>query len=241
MSNPAKEKVIVALDVPDRAAAENRLQQLTGLVDRVKIGLQLFIAEGPAIVQSARAAGFSVFLDLKLHDIPHTVACAVESAVRLEVEFLTVHTLGGPAMLHAAAEAARGSSLRLLGVTLLTSMDVPQAQAIGLPIGSPGSTADSENPLADHVSRLAAMAAANGLPGAVASPWETARLRQERGPDFALVIPGIRPPGAPAGDQKRIMTPAQALHAGATHLVMGRPLLQAPDPAAVLQAINASL
>lgn len=236
MSNPAKEKVIVALDVPDRAAAEARLRQFSGLVDRVKIGLQLFVAEGPSIVRAAREAGFRVFLDLKLHDIPNTVAHAVESAARLEVEFLTLHTLGGPAMLRAAAAAVRGSSLRLLGVTILTSMDAAQARAIGLPVqeNSPGD-------LANHVSRLAAMAAENGLSGAVASPLETARLRAERGPDFALVIPGIRPAGAPTGDQKRVLTPAEAIRAGATHLVMGRPLLQAEDPAAVLADINRSL
>jgi orotidine-5'-phosphate decarboxylase len=164
------------------------------------------------------------------------VAHAVESAARLEVEFLTLHTLGGPAMLRAAAAAVRGSSLRLLGVTILTSMDAAQARAIGLPVqeNSPGD-------LANHVSRLAAMAAENGLSGAVASPLETARLRAERGPDFALVIPGIRPAGAPTGDQKRVLTPDEAIRAGATHLVIGRPLLQAEDPAAVLADINRSL
>jgi len=226
-SSLAQEKIMVALDVPDKASALEKMRLFAGHLRTVKIGLQLFTAEGPAIVRQAKDLGFRVFLDLKLHDIPNTVAHAVQSAAALDVDFLTIHTLGGPAMLRAASDAAKHTSLKLLGVTLLTSMDENECLAVGLA----GATAD-------QVLRLARLAGTCGLHGCVASPLETAMLRQEMGPEFLLVIPGIRPAGSDAGDQRRILTPGQALAAGASFLVVGRPLMAAPDPLLALQQMN---
>lgn len=226
-STLAQEKIMVALDVPDKAAALEKMRLFAGHLHTVKIGLQLFTAQGPDIVQAAKDLGFRVFLDLKLHDIPNTVAHAVQSAAAHQVDFLTVHTLGGPAMLRAASEAAKGTELKLLGVTLLTSMDESECHAVGL--------TDST---ADQVLRLAHLAGECSLHGCVASPLETAMLRQEMGPDFLLVIPGIRPAGSDAGDQRRILTPGQALAAGASYLVVGRPLMATPDPLQALQRMN---
>jgi orotidine-5'-phosphate decarboxylase len=226
MTTSAQEKIMVALDVPDGARARALMDCFRGRLEIVKIGLQLFTAEGPSVVAAAKEAGFRVFLDLKLHDIPNTVAHAVQSAAGLGVDFLTIHTLGGPAMLRAAAHAAPGSTLKLLGVTLLTSMDDAECVAVGLP----GDTSQ-------QVLHLARTARECGLPGCVASPLETAVLRQELGPDFLLVIPGIRPAGAASGDQKRILTPGRALAAGASYLVIGRPLTAAAHPLEALDAI----
>jgi orotidine-5'-phosphate decarboxylase len=226
-STLAQEKIMVALDVPDEAGAMEKMRLFSGHLNTVKIGLQLFTALGPGIVAAAKDMGFRVFLDLKLHDIPNTVAHAVESAIRHDVDFLTVHTLGGPAMLRAASEAAGDSGLKLLGVTLLTSMDEGECLAVGLSTDT-----------ADQVLRLARLAKDCGLHGCVASPLETALLRQELGPDFLLVIPGIRPAGAAAGDQRRILTPGQAIAAGASYLVVGRPLMASATPLETLRQIN---
>lgn len=220
-------RLIVALDVPSAAPALALADQLQGLCRWCKVGLQLYCAEGPSIVRELRRRGFSVFLDLKFHDIPNTVAGAVRSAAAAGAELLTVHAAGGPAMLEAAAEAAASlpEPPQLLAVTVLTSMDQLQLAAIGI----------------DHspevqVLRLADTASAAGINGLVASAEEVATLRH-RFPAATLVIPGIRPAGAAIGDQKRVATPAAALAAGASSLVVGRPITQAPDPAAAARAI----
>lgn len=226
-SSLAQEKIMVALDVPDKTSALAKMRLFCGHLQIVKIGLQLFTAEGPNILKAAKDFGFRVFLDLKLHDIPNTVAHAVQSAAAHDVDFLTIHTLGGPAMLRAAREAVRDSNLKLLGVTLLTSMDEGECQSVGL-----------SNSTAEQVLRLAHLARTCGLHGCVASPLETALLRKEMGTDFLLVIPGIRPAGSDAGDQRRILTPGQALTAGASYLVVGRPLLAAENPLQALEQMN---
>lgn len=220
-------RLIVALDMPDAGSALALADRLTGVCRWCKVGLELFSAEGPAMVRELRRRGFSVFLDLKLHDIPNTVAGAVRSVAKLGAELLTVHAAGGPAMLQAAAEAAASvpGAPRLLAVTVLTSMDRSQLAAIGV-----------DRSPADQVLQLAATAAGAGIPGLVASPEEVASLRRLY-PAATLVIPGIRPAGSAAGDQKRTATPAAALAAGASYLVVGRPITQAADPAAAAQAI----
>ena len=223
----ASERLIVALDCPSAAAALDLVDRLQGLVRWFKIGLELYLAEGNSIIERVRDRGHSVFLDLKLHDIPNTVGGAMRSVAKTGAGMLTVHASGGPAMLAAAHEAAAACSspLKLLAVTVLTSMDREQLSATGVP-SSP----------AEQVSRLAAMAYAAGIRGFVASAEEVASLRAAHR-DATLVIPGIRPAGATAGDQKRVATPASAIAAGADYLVVGRPVTQAPDPAAAAQAI----
>lgn len=220
-------RLIVAFDVPSAEAAVALADRLQGSCRWCKVGLELYCAEGPSLVRELRRRGFSVFLDLKLHDIPNTVAAAVRSAAATGAAMLTVHAAGGPAMLEAAAGAAAGLSHapQLLAVTVLTSMDQAQLEAIGV----------SASP-ADQVQRLAAVAAESGITGLVASAEEVAALRG-RYPGATLVIPGIRPAGAAVGDQKRTATPAAALAAGASYLVVGRPITQAPDPAAAAKAI----
>jgi len=223
----AREKIIIALDVPDRPSAEAAMDRLGSSATWIKIGLQLFTAEGPDLVRSAQQRGYRIFLDLKFHDIPNTVAKAVASAAALQVEMTTLHTLGGPVMMRAAADAAAGSPLMLLGVTVLTSMDDAQLTAIGLP-----------RPAAEQVTLLGRLALEAGLRGLVASPLETALLRQELGDDAKLVIPGIRAGGgAPTGDQKRTLSAGEAVKAGANWIVVGRPVMEAPDPAAALEAL----
>jgi orotidine-5'-phosphate decarboxylase len=218
-SEPA-DKLIVALDFP------NALQALA-LVDRLgdrcrwfKVGLELYLAAGNSIVETLKRRGFSVFLDLKLHDIPNTVAGAVRSVAGLGVDLLTVHASGGPIMLAAASEAAAGISNapRLLAVTVLTSMDAEQLTATGI----------TTSPAAQAL-RLARIAHGAGIHGFVCSPEEASQMRREL-PDSILVTPGIRPAGAAIGDQMRIATPAAALAAGADYLVIGRPITQAEDP-----------
>jgi orotidine-5'-phosphate decarboxylase len=222
-----RDRVIVALDVADADAALKLVDSLDNLIRWFKIGLQLYISEGNDIVSRLRDRGYSVFLDLKLHDIPNTVAGAVRSVAATGVEMLTVHATGGPAMLSAAQEAAAAfpAPPKLLAVTVLTSMDQAQLEATGIS-AAPG----------EQVMRLARMAHASGIPGFVASAEEIAAMRTAF-PEATLVIPGIRPAGAAIGDQKRVATPAAAIAAGANYLVIGRPITQAADPAAAAQAI----
>jgi len=227
----ARERVIVALDVPDAGQAMSLLERLDGLIQWFKIGLELYLSEGNGIVDTVRSKGCSVFLDLKLHDIPNTVAGAVRSASRAGAEMLTVHAAGGPAMLAAAAEAAAAmpAAPQLLAVTVLTSMDRAQLAAIGV----------SASP-SDQVLRLAWTGWETGIRGFVSSAEEVAAMRQSF-PEASLVIPGIRPAGSEAGDQKRVATPAAAIAAGADYLVIGRPITQAADPAAAAAAILAEI
>lgn len=223
---------IIALDVPNTAAALRVVDRLAGEAGFFKVGLQLFIAEGPAIVRELHQRDKRVFLDLKLHDIPNTVAQAVASAAGLGVELLTIHASGGQAMLKAASAAVQGSPTRLLGVTVLTSLGADEIeQAWGKTVRS----------VHDEVSRLAALAADSGLHGIVASPLETESVRRHHGPNLMIVTPGIRPAGEAADDQTRIATPADAARAGADYLVIGRPVTGASDPAAVMRSINAEL
>ena len=221
------ERVIVALDVPDSRRALEIVERLDGLIQWFKVGLELYVSEGNAIVGALRDKGHSVFLDLKLHDIPNTVAGAVRSASQAGAQMLTIHAGGGPAMMQAASEAAArlDSAPQLLAVTVLTSMDSAQLQAVGV----------SAEP-ADQVLRLAHAGWDSGIRGFVSSAQEVEAMRQAF-PEATLVIPGIRPAGASVGDQKRVATPAAALAAGADYLVIGRPITQAPDPAAAAAAV----
>jgi orotidine-5'-phosphate decarboxylase len=224
----ARKRLIVALDVPDAAAALTLVGQLENTCQWFKVGLELFVAAGPAILEPLVARGHSVFLDLKLYDIPNTVAGAVRSAASLGVRLITLHASGGPAMLAAARAALEGVAdpPELLAVTVLTSMDQAQVNSIGL----------DRRPAA-QVELLARMGQQAGIRGFVCSPQEVATLRALTGPEGVLVIPGIRPAGAAVGDQKRVATPAQALRQGASYLVVGRPITQAPDPAEAAEAI----
>ena len=218
----ARKRLIVALDVPNVAAATEMMNRLEGVCQWFKVGLELFTAAGPAVLEPLVARGHSVFLDLKFHDIPNTVAGAVRSAAALGVRMLTVHAAGGPAMLAAARSALEGLSEppQLLAVTVLTSMDEAQLRAAGV-----------ERAPAEQVGLLAKLGLEAGIRGFVSSPREVAALRALTGPEGVLVVPGIRPAGAASGDQRRIATPAEALRAGASYLVVGRPITQAPNPA----------
>jgi len=205
---------------------------LVGVVGGLKLGLEFFVANGPKGVRRVVPADVPLFLDLKLHDIPNTVAGAVRAAAELAPLLLTLHAAGGPAMMRAAVDAAERAQLagqariRLLGVTVLTSLDEGDLAALG-----------QEGPVAEQVRRLALLARAGGLDGVVCSPREVAQLREVLGPDFLLVVPGIRPAGAQAGDQKRVMGPRAAMQAGADYLVVGRPITEAEHPAAAAQAL----
>lgn len=220
-------RLIVALDFSEAAPALALAERLEDLCCWFKVGLELYLAEGNALVHELRHRGYSIFLDLKLHDIPNTVAGAVRTAADTGAEFLTVHAAGGPAMLEAAAEAAASLSHppQILAVTVLTSMDEGQLAAIGI----------NRSPAA-QVLHLASMACAVGITGFVASPQEVSAMRGQF-PSATLVIPGIRPAGAASGDQKRTATPGAALAAGANYLVVGRPITQAFDPAEAASAI----
>lgn len=224
----ARERLIVALDVPDAAGALALVNRLEGNCRWFKVGMELFTAAGPAILEPIIERGHAVFLDLKFHDIPNTVAGAVRSAAGLGVQMLTVHASGGPAMLAAARGALDGMSdpPELLAVTVLTSMDSEQMQAVGL----------GREP-AGQVALLARMGLLAGMRGFVCSPQEVATLRELTGPEGVLVVPGIRPAGAELGDQRRVATPGDALRAGASYLVVARPIVQAADPAAAAKAI----
>jgi len=226
-------ELILALDVPTREAAAPILRQLRGELKWVKIGLQMFTAYGPNYVREVAGMGFHVFLDLKLHDIPNTVGKAVESLCPLPIRMLTLHTGGGGEMMRAALAAQQKGNpdLLLLGVTVLTSMNDATLREVG--VGAPA---------ADQVARLGRLATDSGLRGLVCSPHEVAFLRAQLPPDTRLVTPGIRPAGEGGGDdQKRVMTPAEAARAGSTHIVVGRPILQTPDPAAATRDIIAQL
>jgi orotidine-5'-phosphate decarboxylase len=225
--------LILALDVPTREAAAPLLRTLKGEVRWVKIGLQMFTAYGPDYVRAVADQGFNIFLDLKLHDIPHTVARAVDSLAPLPIGMLTLHAGGGRAMMQAAreAQAATRPDLLLLGVTVLTSMDATELANIGVG-GAPE----------PQVARLGSLAVSAGLQGLVCSPLEVGLLRRLLPPGIQLVTPGIRPAGESGGDdQKRVLSPAEAARAGSSYIVVGRPILKAPDPAAAARAILAEL
>jgi orotidine-5'-phosphate decarboxylase len=221
--------IAVALDAPDLETAARWAGLVTPHVSTVKVGLELYLRYGPGIVASIRgASGVKIFLDLKLHDIPATVAGAARAVARLHPEVLTVHAVGGPDVIRAACEAAPDTMIA--AVTLLTSLGPADLERIGV-LG----------PIGDAVRRLAALAVAAGARGLVCSPREVADVRSEVGPDVMLITPGIRPPGAAAHDQARTATPEEALRAGANLLVIGRPITGAPDPGAAAAAIAAPL
>ncbi len=225
--------LILALDVPTREAAAPILRQLRGQLRWVKLGLQMFTAYGPDYVREVAGMGFNVFLDLKLHDIPNTVAKAVESLGPLPIKMLTLHTSGGGEMMRAAVAAQQKSNpnLLLLGVTVLTSTDAAGLNEVGI-TASP----------ADQVARLGKLAIDSGLSGLVCSPLEVEMLRGTLPAWTRLITPGIRPASeAGSDDQKRVMTPADAARAGSSYIVVGRPILQAVDPAAAARAILAEL
>ncbi len=227
-----KTQLILAVDLEDKEQAKAMLEKLRGKLTYIKIGLQLFTKYGPAIVDEFAAMGFKIFLDLKLHDIPNTVASAIKSLRGKPIELLTIHTLGGNAMMAKAVETAKGvlPNTRVLGVTVLTSMDTAQLNGIGI----------AREPM-QQVELLAKLAVASGLKGLVCSPLELPALRKFLGEEIALVTPGIRPKTASLDDQSRIMTPADAAAAGASYIVVGRPILKADDPAAAALAIQAEL
>jgi orotidine-5'-phosphate decarboxylase len=223
------EQVAVALDTAERSTFDRWVEIFAPRVGVLKVGLEAFVRFGPPAVERARAAGAGIFLDLKLHDIPNTVAGAVGSALDLGADLLTVHAGGGPAMLEAAVAAARGR-LAILAVTVLTHLDAGELARLGLP-GAP----------AERALAWARLARECGCAGVVCSPRELAALRPALPRPFRLVTPGIRPAGAELGDQKRVATPASAIADGADLLVLGRPLTQASDPEAALAALAAEL
>ena len=221
--------ICAALDFPAWPDAEPFARAIAPAVGVLKVGLELFAAEGPAAVRAAAALGRPVFLDLKLHDIPNTVEGAARSAARTGASLLTVHAAGGADMVRAAVRGA-GADVTVLAVTVLTSLDAAALGAIGL-----------AGPPDQAVVRLARLAVAAGAGGIVCSPHEVAAVRRAVGPAPLLVVPGIRPAGAAKGDQARIATPEEAVRAGADVIVLGRPLRDAPDPAAAARAIAAAL
>ncbi len=235
---PAREKLIVALDVPSADAALHVVERLHGHVGMFKVGLEVFTAEGPVLPRYLLAKGEKVFLDLKFHDIPNTVRSAAREASRLGVSFLNVHAAGGRKMLEAAVEGVnaagggrrQGDRTRLLGVTVLTSLAAQDLMELGI-TGTPQ----------EVVVRLARLAESAGLDGVVASPREIAAIRGACGPNFLIVTPGIRPATAAADDQARIATPESAVRAGADYLVVGRPITAADDPALAADAIVAEM
>ena len=227
--------VFAAIDTISTPVAAPLVGALAGAVGGIKLGLEFFCANGPEGIRAvmAGAAGLPLFLDLKLHDIPNTVAGAVRAVAPLSPYLLTVHAAGGQQMMRAAAEAAAEmgeNRPRLVAVTVLTSLDQNDLAAIGVAGG-----------VTDQAARLADLALASGLDGVVCSAHEAAALRKRLGPDAILVVPGIRPAGSATGDQKRVMGPAEAMAAGATHLVIGRPITEAADPAAAARAIASEL
>ena len=236
MSKPT-DRIFVALDTTDVEEAQSLARRLKGSVGGAKLGLEFFTANGAGGVRAIGKAGLPLFLDLKFHDIPNTVAGAVGAAVKLRPRIMTIHAGGGPAMMRAAAEAATEAAKAqnverplIVGVTVLTSLDADDLTAVG-----------QNGPPAEQVVRLALLAKECGLDGVVCSPKEATTVRQACGPDFKLVVPGIRPSLSLSGDQKRTSGPADAVNAGADYLVIGRPITRAPDPAAAARAMAAAL
>jgi orotidine-5'-phosphate decarboxylase len=225
-------RVIVPLDVPDMESALGLAARLDPMLCRVKVGKELFTASGPEVVERLHDRGFEVFLDLKFHDIPNTVAGACRAAARLGVWMLNVHASGGEAMMRAAREAVAGvpHPPLLIGVTILTSLGDADLARIGF-----SGTAE------ENVVRLARLTRAAGLDGVVSSAREAPALRRAIGADFVLVTPGIRLPGSDKGDQARVVTPVEAMRLGANYLVIGRSITHSPDPAATLETIRKSL
>ena len=219
MSVPSNQKIIVALDAPDLSSALALAEPLAGEGCVFKIGLQLFTAVGPSIVKEIQSLGARVFLDLKFHDIPNTAREAVASAVALGVDMTTIHLAGGPAMVSAAVKAAESSKTLVLGVTVLTSMDDTTLDLVGI-----------RHPATDQVLRLTEMGANCQLRGVVASPHEITPLREEFGHSLVIVTPGVRPAGSALDDQRRVMTPGEAIRCGADYLVIGRPITSARSP-----------
>jgi orotidine-5'-phosphate decarboxylase len=228
MPIPSRDRLIVALDVPSVASAERVIEQIGDSVTFYKIGYQLGFAGGLPLARRLADAGKKVFIDLKLHDIGNTVARGVESVASLGGTFLTVHAY--PQTMKAAVEAAAGSDLKILAVTVLTSYDNSDLEAAGYRLG-----------VAELVETRARQAEALGIDGLVCSPEEAANLRKVVNPQMKLVTPGIRPAGSAVGDQKRIMTPARAIAAGADYLVVGRPVMEAADPKAAADAIQTEI
>lgn len=233
MHPKSEDRLIVALDVSSAAAAQKVVSALGDSVHLYKVGMQLYTAEGPQIVRDLVNSGRRVFLDLKYHDIPNTVASAVRQAAQLGVSMLTVHASGGEKMLRAAAEASREGAdvhvraMQILAVTVLTSMDESDLHQTGV-----------SGTLIDQVLRLAATALGAGCAGVVSSAREVRALRAKLGENFLIVNPGVRPAGSDHGDQARVVTPAEAIQAGATHIVIGRPITAAKDPAAAARVIQ---
>ncbi len=225
--------VFCAIDTSDMEQAESLARRLKGSVRGLKLGLEFFLRNGESGYRTMAALGMPIFLDLKLHDIPNQVAGAVASLLPLKPAFMTLHASGGRAMMQAAAKAASQAGAqrpRLLAVTVLTSLDGSDLASIG-----------QDNAPARQVGRLAALAKECGIDGAVCSPEEVAMLRETVGPDFQLMVPGIRPSWAVANDQKRVMTPAEAMRAGASYLVIGRPITGDKDPAAAARRVQDEL
>ena len=230
MPSTAKEKIIIAVDAPNAAAARELVKPLAGQGCLFKIGLQLFTAEGPSIIQEMQQLGARIFLDLKFHDIPNTAQEAVRSAVALGVDMTTIHLCGGPEMVTGSVAAAEGSKTLVLGVSVLTSMDEASLRAVSVPLTPK-----------DQVMHLAGMGLDCGLKGIVASPQEIAPLREKFANRLVIVTPGVRPAGSAVGDQKRVMTPGDAIRAGADFLVIGRPITGAPSPVEALESIAAEM
>jgi orotidine-5'-phosphate decarboxylase len=225
--NSARERLIVALDVSTAAAAQKIVAAVGDSALTYKVGMQLFTAEGPQIVRILVASGRRVFLDLKYHDIPTTVGLAVAEAAKLGVSMLTVHAAGSDKMLRAAVDAAKAKpDLIVLAVTVLTSLDGSDLERTGV-----------SGTMTESVVRLASIALANGCQGIVTSAREASKVRTELGHKFAIVTPGVRPAGTSVEDQVRVVTPTEAIAAGASHIVVGRPITHSADPAAAAQAI----
>ena len=231
LENDARDRVVVAIDC-DRDRALELADSLEGHARWLKVGMTLFYAEGPSIVQEFKRRGFKVFLDLKFHDIPHQVRGAARSAALAGADLMSVHGLGSGPMLTACREGAeaaaevRGDRPRLVAITVLTSMNQDALDSIGV-----------ASPVAQEAARLAKLAQANGIDGIVCSPMEAAPMRELLGPDAWIVTPGVRPAGAELGDQSRVATPADAINNGASHIVVGRPITAAADPVAAFDAI----
>jgi orotidine-5'-phosphate decarboxylase len=232
MKENNKHEIIVALDVPDFANARSAVSELGDAVSFYKVGLELFISDGPAVLDMLRGEGKRIFLDLKLHDIPRTVERAVKSCVRYGVELLTIHAFGSVAMIEAAANAAQeaDSNTRILAVTMLTSLDKSDMDKLGI-----------NGTMEERVVALGALAVGAGAGGLVCSPQEVLSLRKAVGKEPWLITPGVRPLGDGLGDQKRVATPAQAIRDGATHLVIGRPIMEAADKRKAALAIRAEM